>query len=77
MKFENGCSQESGRSIEIDFQMINILTGRYVRQSREEASLIIGRGNSASHDHQGLCNSISATERTMDFHIVERVLDLS
>jgi len=54
MKFENVSSQKSGRSIVIDFQMINIHTDLYVRQSREEANLIIGRGNTTSHDHQGL-----------------------
>jgi hypothetical protein len=42
MKFGNVSSQKSGRSIVIDFQMINIHTGLYVRQSQEEASLIIG-----------------------------------
>ena len=53
----------------IDFQEINVHTGRYVRKSREEANLIIGWGC--------LRNSQIATEGTMDFHIVERVLDLS
>jgi hypothetical protein len=35
MKFENVGSQKLGRSIVIDFQMMNIHTYRYVRQSRE------------------------------------------
>jgi hypothetical protein len=74
MKFENVSSPKSGRSIVIDFQMINIHTGLYVRQSREEANLVIGRGNTTSHDHQGLPTQFNKwTERTMDFHIVERV----
>jgi hypothetical protein len=30
MKFENGGSQKSGRSIFIDFQIMNIHTGTYV-----------------------------------------------
>jgi hypothetical protein len=46
--------RKSGRSIVIGFQMINIHTGLYVRQSRENASLIIGWGNTTGHDHQGL-----------------------
>jgi hypothetical protein len=54
MKFENVSRQKSGRSTVSDFQMINVHTGRYVRQSREEANLIIGRGNITSHDHEGL-----------------------
>jgi hypothetical protein len=44
MKFENMSSQKSG-SIVIDFPMINIQTIRYVRESREEANLIVGRSN--------------------------------
>ena len=76
MKFENVSSQKSGRSIVIDFQMINIHTGLYVKPSREEANLIIGRGNTTSHDHQGLPTQF-ATERTRGFHIVERALDVS
>jgi hypothetical protein len=54
MEFENVSSQGSGRSIVIDFQTMNIHTGLYVRKPREEANLIIGRGNTTSHDHQGL-----------------------
>ena len=45
MEFENVSSQESGRSIVIDFQTMNIHIGLYVRNPREEADLIIGRGN--------------------------------
>ena len=45
MEFENVSSQESGRSIVIDFQTMNIHTGLYVRKLREEVNLIIGRGN--------------------------------
>jgi hypothetical protein len=45
MEFENVSSQESGRSIVIDFQTMNIHTGLYVRKPHEEANLIIGRGN--------------------------------
>ena len=48
MEFENVSSQESGRSIVIDFQTMNIHTGLYVRKPREEANLIIGRGNTES-----------------------------
>jgi hypothetical protein len=78
MKFENVSSQKSGRSIVIDFRMINIHTGLYVRQSREEANRIIGVQHSRVMIARACPrNSISATERTMDFHIVERVLDLS
>jgi hypothetical protein len=78
MKFENVGTRKSGRSIVIDFQVMNVHTGWYVRQSREEANLIIGRGNTASHGHQGrpAQNSMSAMERTMDFHTVERVRSL-
>jgi hypothetical protein len=68
MKFENVSSQKSGRSLVIDFWMISIHTGLYVMQSREEASLIIGRGNTTSHDHQGLLrNAIRATEQRWIF----------
>jgi hypothetical protein len=35
MKFENVSSQKSGRSIAIDFQMINIHTGWYVGSTQE------------------------------------------
>jgi hypothetical protein len=34
-------------------QMINVHTGLYVRRPREEANLIIERGNTTSHDHPG------------------------
>jgi hypothetical protein len=64
MKFENISSPKSGRSIVIDFQMINIHTGLYVRQSGEKANLVIARGNTTSHDHQGLptqCNKCDGT----------------
>ena len=54
MEFENVSSQGSGRSIVIDFQMMNIHTGLYVRKPWEDANLIIERGNTASHDYQGL-----------------------
>ena len=54
MKFENVSSQASGRSTAIDFQMINILTGLYLRRSPGEANPIIGRDNTTSQDHQGL-----------------------
>jgi hypothetical protein len=39
MKFENVSSQESDRSIAIDFQMSNIHTGLYVDGSGEEAKV--------------------------------------
>jgi len=62
----------------IDFQMVNIHTGLYVRKSRQEANLIVGRATlRVMITRACLRNSISATERTMDFHIAERVLDLS
>jgi hypothetical protein len=69
MKFEKVSNRKSGCSIVIEFQEINVHTDPYVRKSREKANLIIRWGC--------LRNSIIATERTIDFHIVERVLDLS
>ena len=66
MKFENVSSQKSGRSIVIDFQMINIHTGLYVRQPREEANLIIGRGNTTSPNHQGLSTQFNKCDGTHD-----------
>ena len=78
MKFENVSSQKSGRSIVIDFQMINIHTDLYVRQSREEANLIIGRGNTTSHDHQGLPTQFNKCDgNARRIFISLRVLDLS
>jgi hypothetical protein len=65
MKFENVSSQKSG-SIVIDFQMINIHTGLYVRRPREEANLIIGLGNTTSHDHQGLPTQFNKCDGTHD-----------
>jgi hypothetical protein len=61
MEFENVSSQESGRSIVIDFQTMNIHTGLYVRKLREEVNLIIGRGNTTSHDDQGVTRTAVAT----------------
>jgi hypothetical protein len=52
MKFENVSIQKSGRSIVLDFQMINIHTGLYVK-SWQEANLIIGPGSTTSHDSPG------------------------
>jgi hypothetical protein len=66
MKFENGCSQKSGRSIVLDFQMMNIHTGPYVRRAREVADLIIGLGNTSSHDHQGLPAQFNKSDGTHD-----------
>ena len=42
----------------IDFQMMNTHAGLYVRKPREEANLIIGRGNTTSHDHHGGSGSV-------------------
>ncbi len=42
----------------IDFQMINVHTGWYVGQSREEVNLIIGRGSiqcDGTHDGFSYC----------------------
>ncbi len=64
MKFENVSSQKSRRSIVNDFQMMNIHTGPYIRQSREEANLIIGRGNTTSHDRQGLPTQFNRRDGT-------------
>jgi len=44
MKLANVSRQKSDHSIVIDFQMLNIHSRPYVRQSLEEANLIIGRG---------------------------------
>jgi hypothetical protein len=60
MNFKNVSSQESGRSIVIDLQTMNIHTGLYVRKPREEANLIIGRGNTTSHN-QGVTRTAVAT----------------
>jgi len=66
MKFENASSQKSSRSIVIDFQMINVHTGRYVGKSREEGDLIIGRGDTTSYDHQSLPTQFNESDGTDD-----------
>jgi hypothetical protein len=66
MKFENVSRQNSSRLIVVDFQMNNVHTGRYVRQSREKANLVIGRGSTTSHDHQGLSTHFNQGDGTRD-----------
>ena len=46
----SGHVQLSGMTL----QVMTIQTGTYVRHRREEANLIIGRGNTTSDDHHGL-----------------------
>ncbi len=57
-KFENVTSQQSGRSIVINFQRINIQTVRYVRRSRRSQSNHRA-ANAKSHDHQGLATQFN------------------
>ena len=66
MKFENVSSQKSGRSIVIHFQLMNIHTDPYVRKSREEADLIIGLGNTTSHDRPLLPAQFNKSDGTLD-----------
>jgi hypothetical protein len=66
MRFENVSSQKSGRSIVIDFQTMSIHTGPYVKQSRKEANLKTGRGNTTSHDHQVLPAQFNKSNGTHD-----------
>jgi hypothetical protein len=63
MKFENVSSQKSRLPIVIGCQLVNIHTGPYVQWSREEANLIIGRGNTTSHGRQGLPGAIEEERR--------------
>jgi len=60
----------------IDFQMINIHTGRYVMESREEAHRIIGPGGTASL-HKYLLTQFNECDGTNDgFFVLLRVCDI-
>jgi|HubBroStandDraft_5_1064220.scaffolds.fasta_scaffold515408_2 hypothetical protein len=77
MNFENASRQQSGRSIVLDFQLMNIHTGMYVRRGGKKPIEYSDGATLRAVIARGLLMESIRSDGTIDFHFVEGILYLS